>query len=105
MPQRRIRVRPAVATDVAAAFADLRESLGVSLAFPEDVRAEAREAARAPRLPAADETAIPFVTIDPPESLDLDQALHLERTQGGYTVRYAIADVAAFVAAGGAVDR
>jgi exoribonuclease R len=46
-----------------------------------------------------------FVTIDPPGSRDLDQALHLERREGGgYRVRYAIADVAAFVEPGGALD-
>jgi exoribonuclease R len=36
--------------------------------------------------------------------MDLDQALHLERDGDGYRVRYAIADVPAFVASGGAVD-
>lgn len=46
-----------------------------------------------------------FVTVDPPGSRDLDQALHLEpRAGGGWRVRYAIADVAAFVAAGGPLD-
>ncbi len=49
---------------------------------------------------------LPFVTIDPPGSRDLDQALHLERrTGGGYTLRYAIADVGAFVRPGSALDR
>ena len=66
--------------------------------------ADAERAVRSPRLPDADETAIPFVTIDPPESMDLDQALHLERNGGGYRVRYAIADVAAFVEPGGPMD-
>jgi len=47
----------------------------------------------------------PFVTIDPPGSRDLDQALHIERRGDGHRVRYAIADVAAFVAPGGAIDR
>jgi exoribonuclease R len=36
--------------------------------------------------------------------MDLDQAMHLERRTGGYRVRYAIADVASFVAPGGAID-
>jgi exoribonuclease R len=36
--------------------------------------------------------------------MDLDQAVHLERDGDGYRVRYAIADVPAFVRAGGAVD-
>lgn len=105
MPQRRVRLVPPDAAPVAEAFVQLRDDLDVSLGFPDDVVAEARESARSPRLPAADETAIPFVTIDPPESRDLDQALHLERRGGGYRVRYAIADVAAFVAPGGPLDR
>ncbi|MCT1462795.1 RNB domain-containing ribonuclease [Corynebacterium sanguinis] len=40
---------------------------------------------------------IEFVTIDPPGSMDLDQAVCIERSASGYTVHYAIADVAAFV--------
>ncbi|OFT29248.1 exoribonuclease [Corynebacterium sp. HMSC08F01] len=41
---------------------------------------------------------IPFVTIDPAGSKDLDQAVFVEqRAGGGYRVWYAIADVAAFV--------
>ena len=37
--------------------------------------------------------------------LDLDQAFHAERRGNGYRVHYAIADVAAFVAPGSALDR
>ncbi|HEY3141725.1 MAG TPA: RNB domain-containing ribonuclease [Acidimicrobiales bacterium] len=51
---------------------------------------------------------IDFVTIDPPGSRDLDQALHIERRNGGaggWRVRYAIADLAAFVGPGGALDQ
>ena len=102
--QRRVRLPRADNPDVAAAFADLRENLDVSLTFPEPVLAEAEQALRSPRLPDADESDIPFVTIDPPESMDLDQALHLERRGKAYVVRYAIADVAAFVDPGGAMD-
>jgi exoribonuclease R len=101
---RRIRFASPDAARIAASFADLRESLDVSLEFPPEVLADAEESVRSPRLPDADETAIPFVTIDPPESLDLDQALHLERHGDGYRVRYAIADVAAFVTPGGPMD-
>jgi exoribonuclease R len=36
--------------------------------------------------------------------MDLDQALHLERDGSGYVVHYAIADVAAFVTPGTALD-
>jgi len=72
--------------------------------FTADVLAEAEHAAGDPRLPGLDLTDVPFVTIDPPSSLDLDQAMHLERLGEGFRVRYAIADVAAFVEPGGLVD-
>ncbi|MEP7225007.1 MAG: RNB domain-containing ribonuclease, partial [Actinomycetota bacterium] len=104
MPRRRVRLA-ADDAKIASAFAELRESLGVSMAVPAEVLAEADESVRSPRLPEADETAIPFVTIDPPESMDLDQAMHLERRGKGYRVRYAIADVGAFVTPGGPMDR
>ncbi|GGZ94451.1 ribonuclease R [Streptomyces spiroverticillatus] len=92
------------------AFRALRESLDVPAdpgVFPADVMAEAERAARAPRLPPDpyDATDIPLFTIDPPTSTDLDQAMHLARREGGgFRVHYAIADVAAFVAPGGALD-
>ena len=101
---RRIQLSPADEPAIAAAFADLRRSLDVPHDFPADVLADAERAVASPRLPEADETAIPFVTIDPPDSQDLDQALHLERRGDGFRVRYAIADVAAFVTPGGPMD-
>jgi exoribonuclease R len=103
--QRRVRLPSAENPEIAAAFADLRDSLDVELGFPDDVQADAEKSVRSPRLPDTDETSIPFVTIDPPESIDLDQALHLERDGKGFRVRYAIADVAAFVEPGGPMDR
>jgi len=72
--------------------------------FPADVVAAAVEAAKNPRLPDLDRTDLPFVTIDPVGSMDLDQAMHLERDGDGYVVHYAIADVAAFVEPGGPID-
>ena len=106
---------PASAADgsLAARFAALRAELGVPERFPADVEAEAADAVRAgpddARLGVAGARAdlrdVPFVTIDPPGSTDLDHAVHLERrADGGHRVRYAIADVAAFVAPGGAID-
>ena len=47
---------------------------------------------------------IPFVTIDPAGSTDLDQAVHIARQGSGYRVHYAIADVAAFVRPDGPID-
>lgn len=71
-------------------------------AFPPEVLAEA--AAVQPTLAGLDLTDVPFLTIDPEGSVDLDQAMALSRRDGGYRVQYAIADVAAFVVAGGAID-
>ncbi len=64
----------------------------------------AAQAAAAPDLPREDHTDLPFFTIDPAGSTDLDQAMLLERDGAGFRVRYAIADVPAFVAPGGPVD-
>jgi len=51
-----------------------------------------------------DLTDLPFVTIDPPGSRDLDQALHITAEAGGWVLHYAVADLAAFVRPGGAID-
>ena len=66
-------------------------------AFPDPVLAEAERAAATawPREGRLDLRDLPFLTIDPPGSMDLDQAMLLERSGDGFTVRYAIADVAA----------
>ena len=71
-------------------------------AFPDPVLAEAERAAATPwpREGRLDLRDLPFLTIDPPGSMDLDQAMLLERSGDGYTVRYAIADVAAVRARG-----
>lgn len=104
VPGRYLRLVPPDAAEIASALAELRESLDVSVEFSSAALEEAETSARSPRLPDPDETSIPFVTIDPPGSLDLDQALHLERSGTRYVVRYAIADVAAFVTPGGPLD-
>lgn len=87
-----------------AALAALRAGLGLPEEFPPPAQAEAERAAKAPAPPSYDATDIPFFTLDPPASTDLDQATHLSRQGAGYRVRYAIADVAAFVVPGGALD-
>ncbi|WP_406329495.1 RNB domain-containing ribonuclease [Streptomyces sp. NBC_00203] len=105
MPRRLIRVTGAPEAPLRAALTALRTELGVPESFPPEVLAEAERAAKAPALPSYDATDIPFFTIDPPTSNDLDQAMHLARRENrGYRVRYAIADVAAFVVPGGALD-
>src|SRR5215218_7530370 len=101
MPARPIRVAPADA--VAEGCEAIRREAGVPEAFPDAAVREAE--ATAARPPAGDRVDLPFVTIDPPGSRDLDQALHIERHAGGHRVWYAIADVGAFVAPAGALDR
>ncbi len=108
MPRRHLAVRlqdePA-GRQLRAGFARIRAELKLPDDFPADVLAEAEAAAKAPDLPSDDVTDLRFLTIDPPGSTDLDQAMHLERRGAGFRVRYAIADVAAFVRPGGALDR
>lgn len=93
-----------LAADIEAGISAIQAELGVHENFPAEVEALAQAAATAPRLPQHDRTELELVTIDPPTSRDLDQALHIARTERGFLVSYAIADVAAFVAAGDAVD-
>ncbi|HEX8432368.1 MAG TPA: RNB domain-containing ribonuclease [Longimicrobium sp.] len=94
---------------IEAAFQSQRAELGVRMEFPADAVAEAEEAAR--RDPATDDaledlTEVPFITIDPPGSRDLDQALCIQPTDGGgFHLWYAIADVGFFARRGGAVER
>lgn len=83
----------------------IQQELGVTAEFPKPVEEAAAKAAAQPRLPQKDLTELPFVTIDPETAMDLDQAMHLARSGDGFTVHYAIADVAAFVTAGDPVDQ
>lgn len=103
MPQRRSHISPSAAqTELASALAALRESVEAPTDFPAEVLAEAEDSHASE--PDLDLREIPFATLDPAGSRDLDQAFHLERNKSGYTVRYAIADVPGFVTPGGAVD-
>ncbi|MFP3967317.1 RNB domain-containing ribonuclease [Actinomadura fulvescens] len=105
MPQRSIRLRTEEAdSEVRAGLGRIREEFAVPGAFPAAVTAEAVRAARHSPEPAPDVSELPFFTLDPPGSMDLDQAMHLERRAEGYRVHYAIADVVSFVRPGGAVD-
>ncbi|HSX68703.1 RNB domain-containing ribonuclease [Nocardioides sp.] len=108
MAKRVVRVH-SVADGVAAAtlregIAALQAELGVTPAFPAEIDAAAEAAAASPRLPELDRTDVPLVTIDPEGAMDLDQALHIERSDAGFVVHYAIADLAAFITPGDPVD-
>jgi exoribonuclease R len=93
--------------DLSQALAALRADLKLPGDFPPEVVAEAETvAAAAHTADRADATDLELVTLDPAGSRDLDQALALSRRpSGGYDFAYAIADVAAFVAPDGAIDR
>lgn len=86
-------------------FDDVREEFRLPAAFPPEVEAAAASAADAFAAERRDARDVPFVTIDPPGSKDLDQAVHVvERPGGGWLLRYAIADVGAFVPLGSPID-
>ncbi|WP_030196775.1 ribonuclease catalytic domain-containing protein [Streptomyces sp. NRRL S-87] len=105
MPRRPIHLSDAAETALRPALDTLRRELPAPGDFPPTVLEAAAEAARAPELSHKDVTELPFFTIDPPDSQDLDQAMYLERRAGGgYRVHYAIADMAAFVKPGGVID-
>jgi exoribonuclease R len=95
---------PDVPADLAAGLAAVREELDVPADFPPEAQREAEDAARAPLPEREDRRDLELFTIDPPGSMDLDQAMALSRSDDGYRVDYAIADVAAFVEPGGALD-
>ncbi|MDN5572080.1 MAG: RNB domain-containing ribonuclease [Propionibacteriaceae bacterium] len=104
MPARRIATPQGVPGPIREGFARLKESLEVPTEFPPAVLAEAEAAASGVNLPERDLTDVPFVTIDPPSSTDLDQALFIERAGDGFRVLYAIADLMSFVAPGASID-
>ncbi len=109
MPRRVVRLRDEVLSadgeTLRAGIVAIQAELEVTPEFPPEVEQAAQAAAKNPRLPGLDRTDLPFVTIDPATAQDLDQALHLERGDNGYTVYYAIADVGAFVSPGDPLDQ
>ncbi|MEO5665471.1 MAG: RNB domain-containing ribonuclease [Nocardioides sp.] len=100
-----LTVSSSVSGDVLRTGIDaIQAEMKVSAEFPAAVEKAAAAAAANPRLPELDLTDLPFVTIDPESSMDLDQAMCLERAGDGFVVHYAIADLSAFITPGDAVD-
>lgn len=99
--------------DFSAGFAKLEADFDVPSGFPADVLAAAEIAANRPiggaSSPHVDRTDVPFLTLDPASSTDLDQAFAVEWTgtsdDDDVMLRYAIADVGWFVRPGDAIDR
>ncbi|ODT80555.1 MAG: ribonuclease R [Pelagibacterium sp. SCN 64-44] len=85
-------------------------NLDIPYRFPAAVLREADEAREATLKGREDWRALPLVTIDPPDAKDHDDAVHAEAdtdpaNSGGHIVTVAIADVAAYVRPGTALDR
>lgn len=89
-------------------LAAIRTQFKVPEQFPAPVEAAAQAAARRKPSDHADRTAVPFVTLDPASSTDLDQAFAIEAASGSgggdLLLHYAIADVAWFVDDGDPMD-
>ena len=87
-----------------AGLAAIRAQYQVPEGFPPLVIAAAELAASRGLTDHVDRTAIPFVTLDPASSTDLDQAFWIEQSGHDLILYYAIADVSWFVDDGDAVD-
>jgi ribonuclease R len=97
----------AAAGSARAALYRLIGSRGLHLDHPTAVMDEVMHWRAAPGIDdptLVDQCALPYVTVDGPETRDLDQALQVERdAEGGFLVRYAIADAGWFVRPGTAL--
>src|ERR1035437_7017903 len=108
MPIHRLIARTSLA-GLAGRFAEIRGDEGIHEERSAGVLAELAQGGHDEE-PAhiegerVDLTDVPFVTIDPEGSTDLDQAVRVDVDGRGWRVRYAIADVAAHVSPGGAID-
>jgi ribonuclease R len=92
-------------------FADRSLSLieihakGIPHQFSDDAEAEAEAAAERDLGPREDWRDLPFLTIDPVDARDHDDAVWAEAHIDGFTLKVAIADVSWFVTPGSAIDR
>ena len=82
----------------------------IPFVFPEAALAEAERAREATLAGREDWRAIPLITIDPADAKDHDDAVQAEadpdpENAGGFILHIAIADVAAYVTPGSALDR
>lgn len=108
MPIRRLVARTSLA-QLEPRFAEIRAEEGIHEQRSDHVLAEIAQGGQDAdpshvHGDRADLTDLPFVTIDPEGSTDLDQAVLIEADGHGWRVRYAIADVAAHVVPGGGID-
>ena len=89
---------------LAEGLPEIRAQFRIPASFPAPVLAAAETAAKRAPSAHADRTAMPFVTLDPASSTDLDQAFAIEAAGSDLLLHYAIADVAWFVEDGDLLD-
>ncbi|MCB9011946.1 MAG: RNB domain-containing ribonuclease [Actinobacteria bacterium] len=106
MTRTHLRAAPDAPEPLVRAFAEIRDEFSIPEAFPAEVLDEADDIVRrgATYRDHVDLRSLAFVTIDPVGSMDLDQAMHIERDGDGFVIRYAIVDLDAWIPLGGAVD-
>ncbi|MFV0407396.1 MAG: RNB domain-containing ribonuclease [Propioniciclava sp.] len=104
MPARSLHLPGDIPAPIRSGVARLREDLKIPEAYPAPAVAAAEQGASALVLPDLARTDLPLVTIDPVGATDLDQAVHIERSDGGFRIYYAIADLISFVEPGGPLD-
>ena len=85
-------------------LAEIRRQYKIPDGYPAHVLEAAAKAAACVPSEHVDRTGIPFVTLDPASSTDLDQAFHIEASGSDLLLHYAIADVGWFVQDGGPID-
>lgn len=109
----RITTQQSAVQALEAGFAAIIKQFDLPQEFPASVLAEANKAIELFRQDPfktldgkrRDATDIPLVTLDPATSTDLDQAFYIDQDGDALILRYALADVAAFVPVGGAIER
>ena len=102
-----MRVPDDATQELADGFARIESENHVAGPFPASVESAAAEAARRAVAPADDRRDardLPFVTLDPVGSTDLDQAFALAADGDALILSYAIADVDFFVERGGVIE-
>lgn len=86
-------------------FRPIAEEFSIPTEFTSQLHEAAAQAQDRFASERVDSREIQLVTIDPPESMDLDQAVCIEGRGDGYRVYYAIADVAAFIPSGSLLEK
>ncbi|MFG1462872.1 ribonuclease R [Xanthobacter sp. DSM 24535] len=110
LPMARVKERlGSLATEKAISLVAIHAH-GIPHVFPPSVLEEAAAARPVKLAGREDWRKLPLVTIDPPDAKDHDDAVHAEADEdpankGGFILTVAIADVAAYIPPGSALDR